>query len=214
MSMFITGFLLYISLCLDLGIVNVAILRAGVERGFLPSFLIGVGSSFGDLTYAILSVMGVSYVLGQYSVFRWILWIGGTLVLIYMTVQMIRASLKPKPLQSSENAVRTADRKWYQDAAWGLGLALSSPSVILWFAMVGGSIVASQGDRIKGALTPFLLGFFTASIVWSLFMALLSSEGGKRMGARLHRGFSILSSLLFFYLAVHVFVQGYQEFVR
>jgi L-lysine exporter family protein LysE/ArgO len=68
MTMFITGFLLCISLCLDLGIVNVAILRAGVERGFLSSFMIGVGSSFGDLTYAILSVMGVSYVLNQFAV--------------------------------------------------------------------------------------------------------------------------------------------------
>jgi L-lysine exporter family protein LysE/ArgO len=54
-----TGFLLCLSLCMDLGIVNVAILRAGVNRGFLPSFMIGVGSSFGDLTYAVLSVMGL-----------------------------------------------------------------------------------------------------------------------------------------------------------
>jgi L-lysine exporter family protein LysE/ArgO len=130
-----------------------------------------------------------------------------------MTVQMLKASLKPKEMQSSEDII-VSNRRWYQDAAWGLGLALSSPSVIIWFAMVGGSIMASQGDRIKGELTPFLLGFFTASIVWSFFMALISSEGGKRMGARLHRGFSILSSLLFFYLAVHVFVHGYAEFVR
>jgi L-lysine exporter family protein LysE/ArgO len=214
MTMFISGFLLCISLCLDLGIVNVAILRAGVERGFLPSFMIGIGSSFGDLTYAVLSVMGVSYILNQFAVLRWILWVGGTLVLIFMTVQMLRASFKPKEVQGSADTVKIASRPWYRDAAWGLGLALSSPSVILWFAMVGGSIVASQGDRIKGALTPFLLGFFTASIVWSFFMALISSEGGKRMGTRLHRGFSILSSLLFLYLAIHVFFNGYTEFVR
>jgi L-lysine exporter family protein LysE/ArgO len=214
MTMFMTGFLLCISLCLDLGIVNVAILRAGVERGFWPSFMIGVGSSFGDLTYAVLSVMGVSYILNQFTVLRWILWIGGTLVLIYMTVQMLRASLSPKVILGSENNVKITRRRWYRDAAWGLGLALSSPSVILWFAMVGGSIVASQGDQIKGALIPFLLGFFTASIVWSFFMALISSEGGKRMGARLHQGFSILSSMLFLYLAIHVFMNGYTEFVR
>jgi L-lysine exporter family protein LysE/ArgO len=210
--MFMTGFLLCISLCMDLGIVNIAILRAGVDRGFLPSFMIGVGSSFGDLTYAVLSVMGVSYVLNQFAVLRWVLWIGGTLILLYMTSQMFRASLRPKDIQTNDE--KQATRRWYQDASWGFGLALSSPSVILWFAMVGGSLVASQGDRIKGALTPFLLGFFCASIAWSLLMALISSEGGKRMGARLQRGFSILSAFLFLYFAIQVFYNGYVEFIH
>jgi L-lysine exporter family protein LysE/ArgO len=42
MELFISGFLLSLSLCLDLGIVNVAIIKTGIEKGFLPSLHIGL----------------------------------------------------------------------------------------------------------------------------------------------------------------------------
>jgi len=58
MELFISGFLLSLSLCLDLGIVNVAIIKTGVEKGFLPSLNIGLGSTVGDIVYATLSTLG------------------------------------------------------------------------------------------------------------------------------------------------------------
>jgi L-lysine exporter family protein LysE/ArgO len=70
MERFVSGFLLSLSLCLDLGIVNVAVVKTGLERGVLPSFLVGLGSSFGDLIYALLSMVGMSLLM-QFTVVRW-----------------------------------------------------------------------------------------------------------------------------------------------
>lgn len=209
MSWFASGFFLSLSLCLDLGIVNVAILRAGVERGLLPSLLVGVGSSFGDLFYALLSMVGISLLLHN-VVIRWVLWLGGTMILLYMTWNMIKEFRRPKAIAWKEGSgPDVSKRQRWKDFTTGLGLALASPSAILWFATIGGSVIASSNGHSSTSLVLFFSGFFTASILWSLFMAGLSSQGGKWLGTRLVRGFNFVSALLFLYFAGKVFLDGY-----
>ncbi|RNB84107.1 lysine transporter LysE [Brevibacillus nitrificans] len=211
MTWFLSGFFLSLSLCLDLGIVNVAIIRTGVARGLLPSFLIGVGSSFGDLIYALLSMVGISLLM-ENRVIRWVLWLGGTLILLYMTWNMIKEFRSPKKIDLQEQGGEQNNRKRsWRDFSSGLGLALASPSAILWFATIGGSVIASSDANSASALLLFFSGFFTASITWSLFMAGVSSQGGKWLGHRLVRGFSFVSALLFLYFAGKVFIDGYHS---
>ena len=93
MKLFNAGFLLALSLCLDIGIVNVAMIRAGIERGFFPALKLGLGSTAGDLIYAILSVMGIGMLL-THSWFRWTIWIGGTFILLFFCVNIIVKLLK------------------------------------------------------------------------------------------------------------------------
>jgi L-lysine exporter family protein LysE/ArgO len=213
--LFLSGFALSLSLCLDLGTVNVAIVREGVTRGFWPSFLIGVGSSFGDLTYAVLATTGVALLLGIPEV-RWALWIGGTLLLLYFTYAMLRAAWKPK---SMDDAASNADggaaprRSPLRSFLWGWGLAIASPTAILWFATVGGSVVAKSPVQGALALTSFLAGFFCAGIAWSFGMALLAATSGKKLGPTFVRAISLASAALFLYFAVDVFLEGYYSFI-
>lgn len=209
MTLFLSGFLLSLSLCLDLGMVNVALLRAGVHRGAIPAFMMGVGSSFGDLLYAVLSMIGISFLL-ENLIFRWGLWIGGTIILLYMTWSMARELFRPKKIELGSGEESKSSKSLVKDFVSGLGLALASPSAILWFATIGGSVIASSSGASEASLVQFFGGFFSASIVWSIFMAYLASQGGKLMGPKLIRGFSFLSALLFLYFAGKVFLNGYQ----
>ena len=93
-SALITGFLFSLSLCFDLGIVNVALMKTGIERGFRPSFLLGFGSCFGDLFYLALALLGVSFVF-DIPVVKWTLWIVGTIVLLCLTWKMLRDARRP-----------------------------------------------------------------------------------------------------------------------
>lgn len=211
MQLFFSGFLLSLSLCLDLGMVNVATIKTGLERGFLRSFLVGFGSSLGDLVYAVLSMIGISLLL-EHVLLRWILWIGGTIVLCYLAIHMLRETIRPKQLQiSSENSL-LSDQSWFKAVMFGMGLALSSPSAILWFATIGGSIIATTGATFKeGDTTPllvFFIGFFCAGLVWSLFVAYASGQARKLMGPKLIRFFSLVSALLFVYFGSRVFMNG------
>lgn len=210
--LFILGFLLSLSLCLDLGIVNIQLIKVGMEQGFKPSFILGVGSCIGDLVYALFSMIGISYLL-EFTVVHWLLWIFGTLVLLYLSIQMIRETIHPKSLTFSPSRSMSANRSLWKTFAMGAGLALASPSAILWFTTAGGSMIASSTDQSK--LHPlelflFFLGFFCAGLLWSVVIAYLSALTQNWIGPRMLRIFSLVSAVLFLYFAIHVFLNGFR----
>ncbi|EGD03515.1 lysine exporter protein LysE/YggA, partial [Burkholderia sp. TJI49] len=93
-SMLSDGFFLSLSLCLDIGLVNVAMLSLTLSHGFRPGFWLGVGSCVGDLVYAALALAGMAVLL-QFEAVRWIVWIGGGAVLLFLTCKMAREALAP-----------------------------------------------------------------------------------------------------------------------
>nr|WP_240344087.1 LysE family transporter [Paenibacillus sp. SYP-B3998] len=196
-------------MCCDLGLVNVAMIKTGMDKGFKRSFQLGFGSCFGDLTYLVLALLGVT-VIFQIPVVRWVMWIGGTLVLAWMTIQMLRKSLsKQEELAFSGAPTKEGKQFW-----WGLGLTLSSPTVILWFAVVAGPIIASFGTHDMTTTTVFIAGFFAASVVWSGFIALVSGVSRKWSSARFIRIMSLVSAVLFLILTVKIFMDGWQHLLH
>jgi len=211
MALFVTGFLLSLSLSLDLGTVNVAMIRVGIRHGPRPAFFLGLGSCLGDLAYAGASLVAISFIL-QSLVVRWALWLLGTLVLLVLAYRMLRESLHEHQLPGVA-APAGAPASSMRQLAQGFGLAISSPSAILWFATVGGSIIAASAGA-QSALLPFFSGFFISGVLWSLAIALLSGQGRRVLGPRLVRWFSIGSAALFLYLALKVFFDGYNTLLQ
>ena len=223
-ELFVSGFLLSLTVCLDLGTVNIAMLRAGLQRGAASAFWLGVGSCVGDLVYAGLSAVAISVVL-QFAAVRWALWLGGSGFMLFLAIKMIRESWHQMAAPTANMAagvlsqsVALGPADMAKHVLRGLGLALSSPSAILWFATVGGSVIATQlttqSNAERGpALLTFFTGFFVAGIVWTVLIALVSGQGRKLMGPQLTRGLTLASALMFAYFAVKIFVDGYGAFV-
>jgi L-lysine exporter family protein LysE/ArgO len=147
--MFLTGFALCLSASLDLGIVNVATIKLGLDRGSLAAFVLQVGSCCGDMTYALLSMFGLALVLADSRV-RTVFWIGGTIVLLYLAGTMIWETWRGRTLKMENGA--SADAPLHRDFLRGLALALSSPSLIIWFATAGGAIIAGIYGKTHTAL--------------------------------------------------------------
>ena len=199
-----SGFLLSLSLCLDLGIVNVAILRTALQRGGRAGFLVGLGSSVGDLLYFALAAVGALAVLSIPAV-RWIFWLGGTAVLLYLAWKMLREVLRPHEIElGPEGGVLAGGRGLF---GRGLSLALASPTAIVWFAAVGGSVIAAYGGQ-RRVLVPFAAGFFLAGVAWSVVLAFGAAALSRWGGRRLVRVLSLVSALLFLYFAATIFLRG------
>ncbi|WP_239615656.1 LysE family translocator [Cohnella mopanensis] len=205
---FFEGFLFSLSLCFDLGMVNVAIMKTGMERGFKPSFMIGFGSCFGDLFYLTLALLGVS-VIFEYQAVKWGLWIVGSGVLFYLTYKMLRETWKAKTLDANQTVV--VERSLFRDWIAGAGLAMASPTVIAWFAFVAGPIIAGSKFKQEGGLPYFILGFFAAGLLWSLAVAWMSSLSGTLFKKSIVRVLTFLSALLFLYFAIKVFYTGLMD---
>lgn len=204
-----TGFLLSLSLCLDLGLVNVAVLRVSLERGALAGFLLGLGSGAGDLVYFTLSVYGAA-ALAEWRPVRLTLWIIGTAVLAYLAVRTIRDVIHPKQLDLDQ--APSFAQSYRGLFVTGIGLGLASPTAILWFAAVGGSVIASFGAQ-RGVLWQFAAGFVTAGLVWGAAMAWTAAKFSELIGKKLVRWLSLASALLFLYFAAMVFRDGARQFL-
>lgn len=209
---FVDGWLLSLSLCLDLGIVNLAIVRAGITRGVVAAFMIGLGSCVGDIIWAALAGAGVAALL-QFSAVRYALWLGGTLALTYLTIQMVRQAIRPTPVVADAVDPRAVGATRYRadlrDFVDGVLLALASPSAILWFAAVGGSLIAASiTDADPGAVAMFYGGFFLQGLAWSLGVAMIAAFTGRALGPQLVRAAAIASGALFAWFAVRVFMSG------
>jgi L-lysine exporter family protein LysE/ArgO len=203
-----TGFMLSLSLCLDLGIVNVAVLRTAVQQNGHVAFVLGLGSTIGDLVYFTMAAVGAA-TLAAWSPFRFGLWLFGSVMLLWLAWKMTRAVLNPRALDLSESATRMS----YRTALTaGIGLALASPTAILWFAEVGGSVIAASAGH--GNMWAFASGFGAAGILFSAGLAYGAAALRQIAGTTFVRLISFASALLFIYFAARVFLGGLKEFVH
>lgn len=212
-SMLSDGFFLSLSLCLDIGLVNVAMLSLTISHGFKPGFWLGLGSCVGDLVYAALALAGMAVLL-QFEAVRWAVWVGGGAVLLFLTGKMAREALSPARAgnagpQDSASPQASAPRSFMR----GVLLAMSSPSAILWFAAVGGALIAKAGATTPATASVFLSGFFLGGLAWTLFVCTLAIQGRKRAGATLMRACHVVSALLFAYFSYSVIVGGYRDLI-
>lgn len=207
---FTSGFLLSLSLCLDIGVANIAMITLAMQRGFSRGLWLGLGTCFGDLAYAVLALAGMSVLL-QYQGVRWSLWIGGSILLVYFAVKMLRAAFASEAhLDLSGPADQGSNLREF---GRGIFLAMSSPSAILWFAAVGGVLISRSGGGGALGAGLFLAGFFCAGLAWCAGICLAASQGGRLLGDKLLRYCYLASAAIFCYFAVHVIVSGYREFI-
>ena len=210
MMQFSNGFLLSLSLCLDIGIANIAMITLAMQRGYFHGFWLGVGTCVGDLAYALLALAGMTVLL-QYEAVRWVLWTGGGALLLWFAGKMVVAAFR----KASELDVNKTHqyRSLLREFRRGIVLALSSPTAILWFATVGGALISRMGQHSVTASAWFLSGFFIAGVFWTCILCLVGSFGGKLLGHRLLKYSYIASALIFSYFAIYVIASGYREFI-
>jgi L-lysine exporter family protein LysE/ArgO len=208
------GFFLSLSLCLDIGIANVAIISLTLSHGFKPGMMLGLGTCFGDLAYAALALAGMAALL-QFDAVHWVVWIGGAIVLLFLTFKMAREALYPAsaPPVEGEADLATPRPSHLRSFTRGMVLAVSSPSAILWFAAVGGALIAKAGATGPASASVFLIGFFCGGLGWTLFICSLASHGRKRAGTALLRACHVLSAALFAYFSYSVIVNGYHDLI-
>lgn len=205
-----SGFLLSLSLCLDMGIVNIAMMTAAMQRGYWKGFWLGLGSCIGDLLYAILALAGMTALL-QFAAVRWGMWLGGTVVLVVLAIKMMISALNAN---ASEQQTGQSDGGTYlQQLVKGMLLALSSPSAIVWFAAVGGALIAQSGVEGWEATGSFLAGFFGAGVLWTVAVCTIARQGGKVFGTSALAVFYFASAALFAFFAYKVVSSGYRTLI-
>jgi len=202
-ELFLLGAALAFSINIELGVVNVMIVRTAIERGAWPAFLIGLGSCIGDLIWACAGALGVSALL-TWPPAAWLLWLGGSAILCWFAAAALHDALRGGSIDES-SPLRRANG--LRAVGLGLGIALGSPTLILWTATVGGSIVASQASNLAGFI-PFISGFGAAAVAHSAILSGVVGATRRFTGPRTVRAVSLISALMFAVFAIGIFMDG------
>lgn len=64
----------------------------GDAAWLFQGFALGLGTCVGDLVYAVLALAGMTVLL-QYETVRWVLWLGGSVLLLYFAAKMIHSAI-------------------------------------------------------------------------------------------------------------------------
>lgn len=201
LDLFASGFFLSLSLCLDIGIVNVALINTALRSGMRAAMLLGLGSCFGDLAYAVLSLFGIGLLL-KYTAVRLAISLVGLASLLFLAWGAMRAALRDQSVVINDASQPAMQPRML--FVRGLVLSLASTTSILWFAAVGGSMIAHSNPQTGMDQLALFGGFFAGGFSWCLFITGLSAHGGRRLGDHFRRYCNGISALLFLYFALRI----------
>ncbi len=140
-------------------------LRRGIKGGFAPAFKVQIGSLVGDFTWAVLGLLGVA-ALFQLPMVKRPLAILGAGLLAYLAYASFKDAFSPMP------SFDPAASNGTTDYSVGVGMSLSNPLNITYWAGLGGTITALGVDDPTGlAFAVFLGGFMASSVVWCFICA-------------------------------------------
>jgi threonine/homoserine/homoserine lactone efflux protein len=164
MTDFLQGLLFGMILQVSVGPVCIAVLHKGITQGFHHAFAMVWGVALVDAAYIVLSVAGLSALLQIESV-RYVIGLGGALLLIYFGIRYFRAP----PLTEAEERV---DESLFKSFSFGAGLTLTNPLTILFWAGVLGAMMSTRTFASPSGVVLFSVGCVVATVVFLTAVAL------------------------------------------
>ena len=178
-------------------------LRRGIKGGFAPAMRVQIGSLIGDFTWAVLGLAGAA-ALFRLSYIETPLALFGAGLLAYLAYGSFKDAAAPMP-EFDASAPPTSRG----DYGIGIGLSLSNPMNITYWAGLGGTITALGIDEPTGqAFLVFLAGFMTSSVIWCFICAGFIGATRHMISPRLWTMINILCGLGLAYFAVMVMARS------
>lgn len=188
--------LLGLSLAAPLGPSGVAVIRSGLQRGFIPALLTGIGVTCADLTYLLLVFFGLSWFM-EIAWVKALVWALGALFLIYMGAQSVIASLR----DTLPDGARL-DLMFFQHSGptrhpllAGYLVNISNPIAIVWWVGIYGSLLGTTVSRTRLEALLSSAAILIGILLWHTTTSLLSSLGRRYLSAGLLRVVGLVAGL-------------------
>ncbi|MFC4098761.1 LysE family transporter [Paenibacillus xanthanilyticus] len=189
MSLLLSYMLLGLSLSAPIGPINAAQLDAGIKKGFLHSWFVGVGAMVADMLYMLLVYLGFVHFI-DIPFMKSFLWLFGCFVLVYTGVESLMRAGKLQ-LSAIDPHVKEPLLKSFVS---GFLMSLSNPMTILFWVGIYGSVIAEAAVSHTGMkLLICSLAILGGIIIWDLTMASIASSFRRWLSNGLLRGVATVS---------------------
>ncbi|HEY0682594.1 MAG TPA: LysE family transporter [Steroidobacter sp.] len=202
LSLFVSSFFLGLIFNATPGAVFGESLRRGMKGGFYDALAVQVGSLVGDITWAVLGLMGVAALFTM----SWVkvpLSLAGVLLLAWMSWSALKAAFGPMPALELQ-----ADKLDRSAIVAGAGLSLSTPTNIVYWTAMGGAVSAlGVSDSNMRAFTVFLSGFMASSVVWALLFSAVVAYVRNASSAAVFRNLNLACAAGLAFFAVKIGIE-------
>lgn len=164
MSDFLQGLGFGLILQISVGPVCIAVLHQGLRQGFLQAWAMVWGAALVDALYIVLSVLGVSALL-QIGPARMIIGLAGAALLVFFGIRYLRAPVQVVRPEASGASLR-------RSFAYGVGLTLTNPLTVLFWAGVLGAMMSTHTFDQPGGVVFFAAGCVVATLLFLTAVAL------------------------------------------
>ncbi|KQV81599.1 LysE family transporter [Rhizobium sp. Root1220] len=185
--LFVKGALLGVIITAPLGPIGMLCINRTLDRGFLAGFSCGLGTAFGDASYALVAVTGIAVFEEAMSAAELPLALGGGLLLLWLG----HRGLTHDPVEAADIG---APGLFGTSVATFL-LTISNPATILSFgALFAGFGLLDETRRFSSAA--IVGGVFSGSLAWWFFLSGAVSMARERLSgdftSKVMRGTSYL----------------------
>ncbi|TCS35201.1 LysE family translocator [Reinekea marinisedimentorum] len=135
------------------------VMNISLEKGKAAGLLFGLGIAFGSLTWATLSVLGLTQIIAKYAELLFLIKVFGGVYLIHLAIKAYKSSKTEIPSNSS----KTHDLLSKQYFAGGYTLMMTNPKAALaWVAIVSLSTFNNAPAWVSIAA---ITGTFSLSVI-------------------------------------------------
>jgi len=203
-ALFFSAFIMAITFAIQPGPIGFEALRRGIAHGWSAALGVELGSLLGDGVWALIALLGASFLFQNRPV-TLILGLFGCGLLLRFAWDAWRAS------RSAVDFAAEADRRRGHFVA-GAMLSLSNPqNITAWLGMSGVIIGLGFLDPQPAHILVFFSGFMIAQVCWCFFFATIVAMGRRRLfNQRLFCWINRACAIVLAYMGVSLLLQTAQ----
>lgn len=174
------GFLIGFLVSSPMGPINMLTIQRTLNRGRWHGFVTGLGAVLSDFTYAIITLVGLSFVSDLLTEYESSLQLLGSIILIFFGIGVFRTN----PLKGWKPDRIAGETRYMKDFISAFLLTVSNPAIILVF--VGLFARFSFHPLTDGPVSVIagLVSFLVAAMIWWFVLTTLVSRLRKHFNRR------------------------------
>lgn len=178
---FIKGIIIGLSISVPLGPIGMLCIQRTLNRGQKHGIITGVGATFSDLIYSVITLFFLNFVIDFIEAKQVIIQLVGSVIIVFFGIWIYRSHPSKQPLLPNE---KPAEHSLMKDFITSTALTLSNPLIL--FVLIA---LFAQFDFVSSEMTIFAHGFalfsiFVGALLWWVVLTGLVSKFRYRFNLR------------------------------
>lgn len=190
------GFLIGLLVSAPMGPINMLVIQRTLNRGWWHGFVTGLGALLSDLTYAVITLVGLSFVADFFDEYEQIIQALGSVILFFFGLRVFQSN----PLRDWAPDKLPQETRYTRDFVSSFLLTLSNVAIVLifmgFYARFSFNPLADGGSFFAAGLLAFIAAVFVWWFLLTTLVARLRKHFNRRGLVLLNRSVGTLLILL------------------